>query len=321
MLPLVSLPALSRALPALGAAAQARILASAPLGAGSPTNTPAGTPAGRHTPFQWPIRAVHSSASSSGGVAQAAPAVLARSGAPYASPFLFDLHYPKVKALLVDAAGTLLIPSEPVTDVYLRVAAKHGVKGLSEADVLDNFRRAYNMPWGGSSLRYVADARPFWRRIVRIAVGSADEALFEEVYSYYSDAAAWRLAPGAAAALARLRGAGVKLAVCSNFDTRLRPVLAGLGVDSLFDAIVVSAEVGAEKPSPIIFEAAVAQLGVRAAECVHVGDDRRNDVWGGRDAGVTAWLWGQDVHSFDEVARRVLFMQKAGLLAAWDEDE
>jgi hypothetical protein len=42
----------------------------------------------------------------------------------------------------VDAAGTLLIPSEPVTEVYLRAAAKHGVKiQLSEREVLDNFRR------------------------------------------------------------------------------------------------------------------------------------------------------------------------------------
>jgi FMN phosphatase YigB (HAD superfamily) len=61
------------------------------------------------------------------------------------------------------------------------------------------------------------------------------------VYSYYSEARAWRLAPGAVAALTKLRAAGVKLAVVSNFDTRLRPVLAALGVDGLFDSIVVSA--------------------------------------------------------------------------------
>lgn len=41
----------------------------------------------------------------------------------------------------VDAAGTLLVPSEPVADVYLRVAARHGVVGLDGGAVLDNFRR------------------------------------------------------------------------------------------------------------------------------------------------------------------------------------
>lgn len=36
----------------------------------------------------------------------------------------------------------------------------------------------------------------------------------------------------------------------------------------------------------------------------HATDRRRNDVWGARDAGVHAWLWGADVRSFDELAYR-----------------
>ena len=32
----------------------------------------------------------------------------------------------------------------------------------------------------------------------------------------------------------------------------------------------------------------------------------RNDIFGARDAGCFAWLWGLDVHSFDEVKRRLL---------------
>lgn len=242
-------------------------------------------------------------------------------------------HLPRVKALLVDAAGTLLVPSEPVTEVYLRYARQHGLPGaddLTPESVLANFRRAYNLPWSATPLRYVGDGRAFWRRVVALSVGHDDSAprpgcrafdrVFDDVYDYYAEGRAWRLAPGAVAALTRLRAAGVRVAVCSNFDTRLRPILSALGVDALFDACVVSAEVGAEKPSPLIFEAAVRALGVSAAECVHVGDDRRNDVWGGRDAGVTAWLWGSDVHSFDDVARRVLHMSERGLMA-FDEDD
>lgn len=168
------------------------------------------------------------------------------------------------------------------------------------------FCSAYNTPWGHSQLRYVGDGRPFWRFIVEKSTGCANEALFEELYQYYIRPEAWQLAPGAVSALNKLRAAGVRLAVVSNFDTRLRPILTALEVDKLFDAVVVSAEVGAEKPNPVIFETAMQQLGVRPYEVVHVGDDRRNDVWGARDAGVAAWLWGVDVHSFDEVAKKVL---------------
>lgn len=68
---------------------------------------------------------------------------------------------------------------------------------------------------------------------------------------------------------------GIKLAVVSNFDTRLKPILKGLGVLDLFHGVVVSAEVGAEKPNPVIFEIACRILGVEPGEALVIGDDRR----------------------------------------------
>lgn len=44
----------------------------------------------------------------------------------------------------------------------------------------------------------------------------------------------------------------------------------------LFDEVLVSAEIGAEKPNPVIFEAACARLGVDPVEALVVGDDRRS---------------------------------------------
>jgi hypothetical protein len=49
-------------------------------------------------------------------------------------------------ALFLDAAGTFLIPSEPVADVYLRYGAPRGVT-LDAQQVLQRFRSAYNDPW------------------------------------------------------------------------------------------------------------------------------------------------------------------------------
>lgn len=164
------------------------------------------------------------------------------------------------------------------------------------------------------------------QHIVAESTGCDNPQLFEELYGYYAHADAWCTPPDARAALERLRKANIKLAVVSNFDTRLRPILRDLQLDSLFDAVVISAELGVEKPNPLIFEHACEQLGVRPCEAVHVGDDRRcaeprvtthlstcsfscttrNDVYGARDAGCFAWLWGLDVTSFEGVANKVL---------------
>ena len=67
------------------------------------------------------------------------------------------------------------------------------------------------------------------------------------------------------------------------------------------DGFVWLKQVAAEKPNPTIFLKACELLGVKPEDAVHVGDDRRNDVWGARDAGCDAWLWGTDVYSFREV--------------------
>ncbi|EFN57693.1 hypothetical protein CHLNCDRAFT_11558, partial [Chlorella variabilis] len=208
------------------------------------------------------------------------------------------------KGLLVDAAGTLLLPSEPVAEVYLHHARKYGCT-LSAEQVLDNFREAYNSPWGQSTIRYVGSGRQFWREIVRRSTGCSSEALFETLYDHYSRGDAYFVTPGAVEAIHRIRARGLKTAVVSNFDTRLRRILRDLEVEHLWDAILVSAEVNMEKPNPSIFVAACEALGLPPETCVHVGDDRRNDVHGARDTGCYAWLWGEDVLSFKDVERRI----------------
>lgn len=209
------------------------------------------------------------------------------------------------KALFVDAVGTLLVPSQPMAQIYREIGKKYGVE-YSEGEILNRYRWAYQKPWGRSRLRYVNDGRPFWQFIVSSSTGCSDSQYFEELYNYYTTKKAWHLCdPEAEKVFKALRKAGVKVAVVSNFDTRLRPVLKALNCDHWFDAVAVSAEVAAEKPNPMIFLKACELLGVQPEDAVHVGDDRRNDVWGARDAGCDAWLWGSDVHSFKEVAERI----------------
>ncbi|CAI9099665.1 OLC1v1036522C2 [Oldenlandia corymbosa var. corymbosa] len=209
------------------------------------------------------------------------------------------------KALFVDAVGTLVVPSQPMAQIYRQIGEKYGVN-VSETEILNRYRRAYEQPWGRSRLRYVDDGRPFWQFIVSASTGCSDPQYFEELYNYYMTEKAWHLCdPNAEKVFQALKNAGVKIAIVSNFDTRLRPLLKALNCDHWFDAVAVSAEVEAEKPNPMIFLKACDLLGVNPEDVVHVGDDRRNDIWGARDAGCDAWLWGSDVQSFKEVAERI----------------
>uniref|UniRef100_A0A0E0EFK1 Haloacid dehalogenase-like hydrolase domain-containing protein 3 n=1 Tax=Oryza meridionalis TaxID=40149 RepID=A0A0E0EFK1_9ORYZ len=245
---------------------------------------------------RWMGTATAEAAGAAAGIARWEP-MGAREYYDYRRAIYGDITH---KAILVDAAGTLLAPTEPMAQVYRTIGEKYGVN-YSEDEILMRYRRAYAQPWGRSRLRYVDDGRPFWQHIVSSSTGCSDLQYFEELYQYYTTAKAWRLCdPDAKYVFEALRKAGVKTAVVSNFDTRLRPLLQALNCDHWFDAVAVSAEVAVEKPNPTIFLKACEFLGVKPEEAVHIGDDRRNDLWGARDAGCDAWLWGSDVYSFKE---------------------
>ena len=96
--------------------------------------------------------------------------------------------------------------------------------------------------------------------------------------------AAWNqhvsLDPDAKSVLSALRRTRT-IGLISNYDhpPHVYLLLAKLGLAALFDVVVVSGEVGVEKPDPRIFELAVQQARLHPREVVYVGDTA-DDVHG-----------------------------------------
>jgi FMN phosphatase YigB (HAD superfamily) len=99
------------------------------------------------------------------------------------------------------------------------------------------------------------------------------------------------LAPDIGDTLERLRGDGLVLGiVCDAGFTGgaiLREFLAGEGLLGHFSGWGFSDEVGAYKPAPEIFEAALAMLDAEPSTSAHIGDLRRTDVAGAQAIGMT----------------------------------
>lgn len=100
-----------------------------------------------------------------------------------------------------------------------------------------------------------------------------DAATATALYERTLVAAGWRAYADAVEVLRALRERGVATALVSNVGFDLRPVLDGLGLLSWLDAVVLSYEVGAIKPEPGIFAAALDALGgVAPGDALMVGD-------------------------------------------------
>ena len=100
----------------------------------------------------------------------------------------------------------------------------------------------------------------------------------------------WLPYEGAHEVLESLRREGIGLGVISNWDRTARDVLHEAGLVDFFDPIVVSCEVGHNKPHPAIFETALARAGVRPDACLYVGDNYYDDALGSRRVGMEALI-------------------------------
>lgn len=219
---------------------------------------------------------------------------------------------PPLRAISFDAGGTLLEVAEPVGETYCRLARTAGFD-VSAAALQAGFARAFAAAPAlaapaGSTEALLAFEQSWWRSVVDAALdhalggvsavdpGARDPAardrFFAAAFAHYAAPAAWRLFPEVTGVLAELVQRGFTLAVISNFDRRLDPVLTGLGLASFFRATVASSEAGAAKPDRGIFELARRLLGdPPAAQLLHVGDSLREDVHGALAAGWRAvWL-------------------------------
>lgn len=128
-------------------------------------------------------------------------------------------------------------------------------------------------------------------RLARLGV--EDPALAADLVTVYRQArrAAVRLFPEARAVLQTLHGWRPLVLVSNGRRCTRRDTLSALELEPFFTTVIISEEVGVEKPDPRIFALALAACGVAPAEAVHIGDDPLADVLGAQRAGLRAvWL-------------------------------
>ena len=203
-----------------------------------------------------------------------------------------------IRAVVFDAAGTLVFPARPVGATYAEALERRGIAAdgaLFERRFPAACRAARGgRPYPGNE----NEERLFWRDVVARTFDDACppalfDAVFDELFARFGEPDAWRAAPDAYAALAALRFLGLRLVLLSNADRRMHRVLEGLGLASFFDRVFLSSETGFPKPDARAFATVVRFLKLPSESALYVGDSREEDAAGAVAAGLRAcWLTG-----------------------------
>ena len=197
-----------------------------------------------------------------------------------------------VRAVTFDCWGTLISDSGFDRAMAGRVRALSEACGIDEAsasDLLDRAWREHHAAW--------LDAKQYgsvgMARFCTAELGISQPATCERLQEALEEAG--RLGSqfaleGAVDSLRTLRAAGIRTAlVCDAGFTPGRIVRDFLDEHGLLEHLefcAFSNEVGAPKPEPLIFEAALDAIEARPEEAVHVGDLLRTDVYGARRLGM-----------------------------------
>lgn len=151
--------------------------------------------------------------------------------------------------LMAEVSKLLRVTREELGEVYFRY---------------NHLANAHNMPWGEMFAKVVAefdDSTETQSKVTALIARANEEKVLNEPLIEY---------------IRTLRTRGYHTAVLSNYSDGLRQRLAQQGILELFDTVVVSGEVGMQKPSPEIFAHTASKIGVEVSEMLFVDDTKKS---------------------------------------------
>lgn len=183
----------------------------------------------------------------------------------------------------LDVGGTLIQPWPSVGHVYAEVGERFGLKREPD-ELTSGFIAGWKERSGFNYQKHE------WQSLVERAFGVNElpEGMFDALYERFEAADVWQVFPDVIPFLEMCQAKGIRLVAVSNWDERLVLLMNTLGLADYFEAIVVSCEVDAPKPSPVIFAEACRRMNCEAEQVVHIGDSQREDVEGARAFGMKA---------------------------------
>lgn len=200
-----------------------------------------------------------------------------------------------LKAVFLDAGGTLIREDPPRQAIYAEVARELGAS-ITASAMRERMHAAFAIlprtlgtAYRFSERWFEAFIEEIFGRGLRLGPETVAAAR-RELFRRFADPGSFRLYPGARELCESVRARGLRLGVISNWSEPLPTILAGLGLAPALEFVLVSSLERCEKPEPEIFRRALARSGVAPAQALHAGNDPELDCRGAEAVGIRGVL-------------------------------
>lgn len=224
-----------------------------------------------------------------------------------------------IRAVLLDAHGTLLELEPPAPALRRLMAERFGIEishAAAQRAIAAEIAYYRAHLHEGRDDRSVDELRGRCSHVLRQALAAehvVEEIGAEELTQTLLAALQFRPYPEVPELLPQLRARGLRLVVASNWDASLPQTLRRLGLLRHLDGVATSAQCGAPKPEPAVFQHALQLAGVSPQEALHVGDSWEEDVVGATRAEIHPVLIARGERPVPEGAQAISSLD--GLLA------
>jgi len=206
-----------------------------------------------------------------------------------------------IKAIFFDWFNTLARYEPPREELHSQALREFGIKvspekilpGVLTADMYF-FGENANSPVEKRDRKERAEVYIRYQKIILSEAGvKADQELLAKVANKVEQlfkGITFTLFDDVLSTLETLKEQRFTLGLLTNLAQDMSPLCHKLGLESYLDFVVTSQQVGADKPEPPIFLAALDRAKVEASQAVHVGDQYKLDVVGARRVGINPIL-------------------------------
>jgi putative hydrolase of the HAD superfamily len=210
----------------------------------------------------------------------------------------------QIKAVLLDAVGTVFYADPPVAIAYQRAAERFGARATVE-EIERRFSEAFARQEAIDAVKNQGRTgntreRQRWRGIVAEVFGEIPaqiDPLFETLWSHFAQARHWALFDDVKPTCLALTERGLTLGLASNFDARLEGICRGHVELAACHHVFVSSQLGWRKPCRQFFVAIERALALSPEEILLVGDSLENDYRPAIALGWRALLLKRDLPS------------------------
>ena len=197
-----------------------------------------------------------------------------------------------IKTVLFDFVNTLAYLNPRREDILKKHIEIKEYPNRDQKDIIAAFLRTdEECPYSSVKILTEEDRRAHFKHYNKKLFKQLNIPESDDFYDYYTTVPKkWELDDEALPVLKNLKERGCDVGVISNFDRGLESVLAELGIAPLIDFLVVSQQIGLEKPDIEFYKYVQMRYNIDVENTLYVGDSLSLDYLPARQVGIESYL-------------------------------